>query len=452
MKHRIVLIAAVAAFIAASLILPSTADQAAEGDLHASKKHISRLEGTIASLNEQLKAAQDESKTLKAGSTSAAALEGSVKREQTRAEAAEKKLQELQASVKQSEDAEAQVSGLKRELEQVQATLQASKDAAKAADTEKLEAQKEMDRLNSELNKLTAANKEFENSHKQLQAAQKALEKQALGSNSALKQAQTKLKSAEEASVAGQKLLEAAESKAADAASRLEELLQRTSTAWLPLWLEMHYNKSYEAIRPHAETAWKHASVAHKTAYAKGSEWYEAGSKKGQELWQDAGPMLHETHTSLKTKLSTTWASILKHTGPKLQSAAKYAQEALKTLQTHPQVRKVQKQATEQVAKLKAQLKVYLEKNPIIAKYAKDPYLTWVLYGITALTVTLTWAGGAAVMRLLGERKAKRKLPKNLTAASSSSRGTSDAVGVKPGQGKAKGRRITMGDESIRIP
>lgn len=61
-------------------------------------------------------------------------------------------------------------------------------------------------------------------------------------------------------------------------------------------------------------------------------------------------------------------------------------------------MRKVQKQATEQVAKLKAQLKVYLEKNPIIAKYAKDPYLTWVLYGITALTVTLTWAGGAAVM------------------------------------------------------
>ena len=61
-------------------------------------------------------------------------------------------------------------------------------------------------------------------------------------------------------------------------------------------------------------------------------------------------------------------------------------------------MRKVQKQATEQVAKLKAQLKVYLKKNPIIAKYAKEPYLTWVLYGITALTVTLTWAGGAAVM------------------------------------------------------
>ena len=61
-------------------------------------------------------------------------------------------------------------------------------------------------------------------------------------------------------------------------------------------------------------------------------------------------------------------------------------------------MRKVQKQATEQVAKLKAQLKVYLRKNLIIAKYAKEPYLTWVLYGITALTVTLTWAGGAAVM------------------------------------------------------
>ena len=54
--------------------------------------------------------------------------------------------------------------------------------------------------------------------------------------------------------------------------------------------------------------------------------------------------------------------------------------------------------ATEQVAKLKAQLKVYLKKHPMIAKYAKEPYLTWVLYGITALTVTLTWAGGAAIM------------------------------------------------------
>ena len=61
-------------------------------------------------------------------------------------------------------------------------------------------------------------------------------------------------------------------------------------------------------------------------------------------------------------------------------------------------MRKVQKQATEQVANLKAQLKVYLKKNPMMAKYAKEPYLTWVLYGVTALTVTLTWAGGAAVM------------------------------------------------------
>ena len=40
--------------------------------------------------------------------------------------------------MKQSEDAEAQVSGLKKELEQAQATLQASKDAAKVADSEKV--------------------------------------------------------------------------------------------------------------------------------------------------------------------------------------------------------------------------------------------------------------------------------------------------------------------------
>ena len=60
--------------------------QAEEGDLDASKKHTSKLEGTIASLNEQLKAAQDECKTLKAGTKSAAALERSMLKEQARAE------------------------------------------------------------------------------------------------------------------------------------------------------------------------------------------------------------------------------------------------------------------------------------------------------------------------------------------------------------------------------
>ena len=35
-----------------------------------------------------------------------------------------------------------------------------------------------------------------------------------------------------------------AENKAAEAATRLEELLHRTTKAWLPLWLEEHYKKA----------------------------------------------------------------------------------------------------------------------------------------------------------------------------------------------------------------
>ena len=53
---------------------------------------------------------------------------------------------------------------------------------------------------------------------------------------------------------------------------------------------------------------------------------------------------------------------------------------------------------------------------------------------------------------LLGGKKAKKKGPKKVAPASSSSRGTSNALGVKPGKGRAKGRRITMGEDSIRIP
>ena len=64
-------------------------------------------------------------------------------------------------------------------------------------------------------------------------------------------------------------------------------------------------------------------------------------------------------------------------------------------------MRKLQKQAAQQVTNVKAQLKAYLKKHPLAAKYAKEPYLTWVLYGITAITVTSTWALGAALLGAL---------------------------------------------------
>ena len=50
------------------------------------------------------------------------------------------------------------------------------------------------------------------------------------------------------------------------------------------------------------------------------------------------------------------------------------------------------------MTKLKAQLKVHLKKHPLAAKYAKEPYLTWILYSITAITGTTTWALSAAVL------------------------------------------------------
>ena len=64
-------------------------------------------------------------------------------------------------------------------------------------------------------------------------------------------------------------------------------------------------------------------------------------------------------------------------------------------------MKKLQKQAAQQVATLKVQLKGYLMRHPLAAKYAKEPFLTWILYGITAVTVTSTWALGAAVLGTL---------------------------------------------------
>lgn len=50
------------------------------------KKQIEKLEGNIGSLHEQLEAARKESKTLKADSKTFAGLEGSIKKEQARAQ------------------------------------------------------------------------------------------------------------------------------------------------------------------------------------------------------------------------------------------------------------------------------------------------------------------------------------------------------------------------------
>ncbi len=46
-----------------------------------------------------------------------------------------------------------------------------------------------------------------------------------------------------------------AEAKAADVAARLEELLSRTTQAWLPLWLEEHYNKASAHPTIHGATS-----------------------------------------------------------------------------------------------------------------------------------------------------------------------------------------------------
>ena len=50
------------------------------------KKQIEKLEGRLATLNEQLEAARKESKTLKSESKSSAVLESSLKKEEARAE------------------------------------------------------------------------------------------------------------------------------------------------------------------------------------------------------------------------------------------------------------------------------------------------------------------------------------------------------------------------------
>ena len=53
-------------------------------------------------------------------------------------QAAEKKLQELEARMKQSQGAESQVAALQKELDEAKAAVQASQEAVKASDSEKV--------------------------------------------------------------------------------------------------------------------------------------------------------------------------------------------------------------------------------------------------------------------------------------------------------------------------
>lgn len=137
-----------------------------------------------------------------------------------------------------------------------------------------------MEKLNSELKNLQEVNKNFEKLQKELHAATKTLQGRADKSEATLKTLEASLKAAEVSAASTQKALQAvswqcttgsvthtkiilwiipagigaehgqlcfaivqAELQAENASARLEELLHRTTTAWLPLWLEEHYQK-----------------------------------------------------------------------------------------------------------------------------------------------------------------------------------------------------------------
>lgn len=134
-----------------------------------------------------------------------------------------------------------------------------------------------------------------------------------------------------------------AEAKAEETIARLQELLAKSQTSWLPLWAEEKYNQvrskglrltvagleplgvnealeltsalsgyliwntcahaqGFDALKPHVDTAWEHASKAHVGLRAKLVELFGMLRKRLLAAWTGAAPAAKEALTKAQVR------------------------------------------------------------------------------------------------------------------------------------------------------
>ncbi|BDA48778.1 probable Laminin-like protein epi-1 at N-terminal half [Coccomyxa sp. Obi] len=484
----------IAALLALSLAGLAAADEVVDDSpaLEKLKAELKTKDSVVASLRKELKQAKaaqsDEDKLatklkateekakmyekhIKATADKASALEKDaaeskekVKEALAGKEAAEQKLKELEATHAHSKTASTEMSGRaelaesrlaerEKALSEVEAALKASQEAVRALDAEKAASLKEVEKLSTELSNLQKVNENFEKMQKELHAATEALKNRADKSEATLKAIEKSLEAAEASAASSQKALKAAEDKAENATARLEEILHKTRNNWLPLWLEEHYQKGSESVRPFATNALEHAGKLHVTVRSKAVEIWKALQAKLQALLKDAKPISQKYLVKLEASIRQLQLAVKKHAIPQLQKAAASTKAATQKLLSHPQVLQARRRIAKQVQELKGEIKKYMKSHKMTAKYAKEPFLTYALYAAIVLPLVLCLLPIYALSALLrgGKRRTVRRPPRRPSASSSP---TSNVQGVKNAKAKSavKGRRITMGGDSIRVP
>ncbi|EIE27432.1 hypothetical protein COCSUDRAFT_45860 [Coccomyxa subellipsoidea C-169] len=426
---------ALAALLALALLVSSAAedssvDQVADDNpaLKSLRSELRSKDKDIAGLKSELKQAKAAQSNvdkiaakLKAAEEKAETYGKHIKATADKATALEKAAAESKKKASEALAAKEALAEKEKALSEAQAALKASQESINALDAEKAAALKEVEKLSSELTNLQKVNKNFEKLQKELHAATKTLQDRADKSESTLKTLEASLKAAEKSAATSQKALQA----------------------------------GADSVRPLASNAWEHASKVHVTARSKSVELWKALQVKVQALLKDAKPLTRKYLVKLQGSLSKLQLAVKKHAIPQLQKALASTKAATHKLLSHPQVLQARRRVHKAIQDLKGEIKRYMKKHALTSKYAKEPFLTYALYTASALSLTLCLLPFWAVTALLRGKKSRttRRPPRRPSASSST---TSNVQGVKNAKtknaGAGKGRRITMGGDSIRVP
>ncbi|KAK9826293.1 hypothetical protein WJX74_006225 [Apatococcus lobatus] len=284
-----------------------------------------------------------------------------------------------------------------------------------------------------------------------------------------LEAAEANLKAAEKESSDTKTNLEQMLSKAEEATAQAQQLLQKSLEKWLPSWMETRYERMVAGIRPTLQQGWQATNQYTSGAQAQASDFYAKSRDYTSKTWNTYQPHVNRLSSDWKGGLLTRTSSLQKAAGPQLRAASqavlrstssirKQAERALsgpQVLKARRHLRKYFSAAQREFRKLRRDLERFfaghMKRFPALVPYTKRPYISWITYALVVGPMLLV------ILPLLGGSGAKK--------SSTSGRNTGSQVSNPPAKAtptaapsssktnkKEKGRRLTEGADSIRIP
>lgn len=378
-------------------------------------------------------------------STTASASERSVADASESVAAARKERDEALSKLKEVEKGAQDASKLQKEVEK--------------GKTQTAKLQGEVEGLKEESKRLRSQVSDFKAKAKQAESAVATWQSKAEKAERNVERAEKTLQKALQDHSNTLSALIQAEAKAQEAMHKMERLL----TSWLPHWLEQRYHQLLQAVdpavkqvQPVLDSAWKQGKAVTHQGRVRALQAFAVAKAKSSHYCKEAKPALDRLLAGSKKQLHAFSQKTAEVAGPhfkeaRIRSAKAYkasSKHVSKFLDSNPTILRIRRSSKQTLRELEDLAIKQLKQVPLLKQYAKRPtvtYLVWALLAapIVTIMVPLIALGG-------GKKKESSKSGASKQGTTSSAV-ASDRLG-KGGNKPKKGRRITEGEETIRVP